>query len=167
MTTLDTQRTGMSVAALAAEVGVGRDTILYYEREHLLPLPPRTAGDHRRYPPHAVDRLRFIQGCQRLGLRLDDIRDLLEVRDTGHCACMPASELLNVRLAELDAEVARLHHLRGDLASMLDGLRSDECRDPEPGTWCPPKGGDDMTPDALSCTCEDGACSSTDSTGCC
>lgn len=58
----------MSVAELAAQVGVGRGTIRYYERVGLHPAPPRTTGDHRRYPAHMVDRLRFIQGCQRLGL---------------------------------------------------------------------------------------------------
>jgi DNA-binding transcriptional MerR regulator len=137
-TMVGTERAGLTVAGLAAQVGVGRDTIRYYERVGLLPAPPRTTGDHRRYPAAAVDRLRFIQGCQRLGLRLDDIRNLLEVRDTGQCACAPAGDLLRARLCELDAEVERLQHLRADLTTMLDGLQSDECPDPEPGTWCAP-----------------------------
>jgi DNA-binding transcriptional MerR regulator len=128
----------LSVAALAERVGVGRDTIRYYERVGLLPEPPRTSGDHRRYPPSAVDRLRFIQGCQRLGLRLDDIRDLLEVRDTGACACHPADVLLRRRLAELDEEVARLDALRSDLVAMVDRLGEEDCPDPTPGTWCAP-----------------------------
>lgn len=128
----------LSVAALASAVGVGRDTIRYYERVGLLPEPPRTTGDHRRYPPATVDRLRFIQGCQRLGLRLDDIRDLLEVRDTGTCACHPAEALLRKRLGELDEELARLQRLRGDLVAMVDRMGQDGCPEPEPGTWCAP-----------------------------
>jgi DNA-binding transcriptional MerR regulator len=131
---------GLTVAGLAAEVGVGRDTIRYYERVGLLPPPPRTVGDHRRYPAEAIDRLRFIQGCQRLGLRLEDIGNLLEVRDTGACACTPANELLKARLTELDAEVERLRLLRSDLTTMLGRLASDECPDPAPGTWCSPGG---------------------------
>src|SRR6476619_3952459 len=117
----------MSVATLASKVGVGRDTIRYYERVGLLPEPPRTIGDHRRYPPSAVDRLRFIQGCQRLGVRLDDIRDLLEVRDTGTCACHPAEALLRRRLGELDAELARLKQLRADVVSMVDRMGHYRC----------------------------------------
>jgi DNA-binding transcriptional MerR regulator len=128
----------MSVATLASKVGVGRDTIRYYERVGLLPEPPRTTGDHRRYPPSAVDRLRFIQGCQRLGLRLDDIKDLLEVRDTGTCACHPAEALLRRRLGELDEELARLRQLRADLVAMVDRMGQDGCPEPEPGTWCAP-----------------------------
>jgi DNA-binding transcriptional MerR regulator len=139
MSTASATRETLTVAGLAARVGVGRDTIRYYERVGLLPAPPRTTGDHRRYSPEAVDRLRFIQGCQRLGLRLDDIRNLLEVRDTGQCACTPAGDLLTARLTELDAEVARLQQLRTDLAAMLAGIASDECPDPTPGTWCLPE----------------------------
>lgn len=133
------QATGLTVAALAAEVGVGRDTIRYYERVGLLPEPPRTTGDHRRYPSASVDRLRFIQGCQRLGLRLDDIRNLLEVRDTGQCACEPAEALLRSRLTALDGELARLQALRADLTAMVDRLVIDDCPDPVPGTWCAPE----------------------------
>ncbi len=141
MTTASATHQSLTVAGLAAEVGVGRDTIRYYERVGLLAPPPRTTGDHRRYPVQAVDRLRFIQGCQRLGLRLHDIRDLLEVRDTGACACTPAEDLLTSRLAELDAEVARLQALRADLTLMLGGIASNECPDPAPGTWCSPEPG--------------------------
>jgi DNA-binding transcriptional MerR regulator len=86
------------VAELAAAVGVNPDTIRYYERAGLLPASARTAAGYRAYDPAAVDRLRFIQGAQRLGLRLRDIRDLLAVRDTGECPCEPAEQLLRRRL---------------------------------------------------------------------
>jgi len=159
---------GLTVAALAAAVGVSKDTIRYYEKVGLLPRPPRTAGDHRRYPFAEVDRLRFIQGCQRLGLRLDDIRNLLEVRDTGRCACEPAEALLGTRLTELDAELGRLQALRSDLTSMLERLLSDDCPDPAPGTWCAPKGGDHMTLENLNCSCGDGCtCDPSCCEGCC
>lgn len=131
-------RAGMSVAQLAARVSVSPDAIRYYERAGLLPPPARTASDHRRYDEAAVDRLRFIQGGQRLGLRLREIRDLLAVRDTGTCPCGPAEELLRTRIVEIDAELARLTALRADLVAMADALPGDSCPDPEPGTWCPP-----------------------------
>jgi len=62
----------MRVAELAAAAGVARDTARYYERTGLL----------ARHPGHpaatgALERLRFIQGCQRLGLRLKEIGELL------------------------------------------------------------------------------------------
>lgn len=132
---------GLRVGELADRVGVSGDTIRYYERTGLLRPPARTPAGYREYGPEAVDRMRFIQGAQRLGLQLSDIRDLLAVRDTGECPCEPAEELLSRRLADLDAEMARLARLRAEMVAMIEGLPRAECPPPSPGTWCPPPEG--------------------------
>jgi DNA-binding transcriptional MerR regulator len=136
---------GLRVAELAATVGVPADTIRYYERAGLLPSPERTPAGYRNYGAGAVDRLRFIRGAQRLGLRLGDIRDLLAIRDTGTCPCEPAEQLLRRRMAEVDEEIGRLTALRAEMAAMADALPADDCPPPSPGTWCPPtEGGDQL-----------------------
>jgi DNA-binding transcriptional MerR regulator len=134
----------MRVAELAQAVGVSTDTVRYYERVGLLRPPPRTASGYRAYDPSVADRVRFIQGGQRLGLKLSDIAELLDVRDTGICPCEPAEVLLRRRLTELDAEMARLAALRAEMVRMIDALPGQGCPPPEPGTWCPPEtdGGD-------------------------
>src|SRR5438128_1281948 len=134
---------GLRVGELASAVGLTPDTIRYYERARLLPPPERTATGYRSYGAWAVDRLMFIQGAQRLGLRLADIRELLSVRDTGSCPCEPAEALLRRRLAEVDAEIARRVALRAEMVAMADALPAADCPAPIPGTWCPPvEGGD-------------------------
>ena len=119
------------MAELAAEVGVSPDAVRYYERVGLVPAPPRTSSGYRRYPTSAIDRVRFIQGCQRFGLRLSEIGDLLAVRDTGMCPCEPAGTLLRRRISEIDAELARLTALRRELTRMAHALPSESCPDPE------------------------------------
>jgi hypothetical protein len=102
----------------------------------------RSPAGYRLYDPATVERLRFIQGCQRLGLKLRDITDLLAVRDTGTCPCEPAADLLQRRLAELDADMARLTALRLEITAMADALPAPDCPPPAPGTaWCPPDEG--------------------------
>jgi DNA-binding transcriptional MerR regulator len=128
----------MRVAELAAAAGVAPDTVRYYERTGLLTPPPRTPGGYRAFPESALERLRFIQGCRRLGLRLREIGELLALRDTGECPCEPAEALLRGRIAEIDQETARLAALRADLVRMTDSLPDGPCLDPEPGTWCAP-----------------------------
>jgi DNA-binding transcriptional MerR regulator len=129
----------LRVAELASAVGVAADTIRYYEKAGLLPAPQRTPAGYRAYDESATDRLQFIQGAQRLGLRLREIRDLLSIRDTGVCPCEPAEQLLRRRLAELDAEMARLAALRTEMVQMIDALPAANCPPPTPGTWCPPE----------------------------
>lgn len=130
----------MRVAELAERAGVRPDTVRYYERTGLLHPPPRTPSGYRQYPEDAADRIRFIQGCQRLGLKLREIAELLAVRDTGVCPCEPAETLLNRHITELDAEIARLSSLRADLVRMVDALPGGECPDIAPGVWCPTEG---------------------------
>jgi len=128
---------GLTIAEVAAGAGVRPDTLRYYERTGLVPPPPRTTGAHRRYPEATVDRLRFIRGAQRLGLRLSEIKDLLAVRDTGVCPCEPAEDMLRRHLAEIDAELARLNRLRDEVAAMLAAA---PCPDPTAAvSWCPPE----------------------------
>lgn len=124
-----------TITRLAGTAGVKPDTIRYYERIGLLPPPARTSGAHRRYSPAALDRLQFIQGAQRLGLRLEEIAELLAVRDTGGCSCEPAAQLLRRRIDEVQAEIGRLTGLRTDLQHMLAVIPADNCPGPAPGTW--------------------------------
>ena len=135
---IDTAAGELTVGQLASLTGVRAGTVRYYEREGLLPVPQRTGGEHRRYGPADVDRLLFIRGAQRLGLRLAEIRDLLAVRDTGACPCEPAEGLLRRHVAEVETEMARLAALRAELADMLEAMPGADCPDPQPGTWCPP-----------------------------
>ena len=143
VTTIEIPAGGMRIGELAAVVALSPDTIRYYEKAGLMPRPRRTPAGYREYDRAAIDRLSFIQGAQRLGLTLTDIRDLLAVRDTGECPCEPAEQLLARRIAEVDAHIARLTALRAEMAAMREALPTGDCPPPTPGTWCPPKGGDD------------------------
>lgn len=121
---------GMSVAALAYRAGVNRDTIRHYERIGLLAPPARTSAGYRRYGPDALERLRFIKDTQRLGLRLREIRQLLEAHDAGVCPCEPAEPMLHQHLADLDAEIERLSALRRELAQLLEAMPGQDCPPP-------------------------------------
>jgi DNA-binding transcriptional MerR regulator len=127
-----------TVAEVARRAEVSPDTVRYYEKVGLVRSTFRSAAGYRHYGPAELDRLRFIQGAQRLGLRLREIRELLEVRDTGVCPCEPAETLLKLRVGEIDQEIRRLSVLRADLERMLTAIPGPACPDPRPGTWCPP-----------------------------
>ncbi len=137
---LPSHRRAMTVAGLARAAGSSTDAVRHYERVGLLPPPPRSASGYRRYDENAVDRLRFIQGAQRLGLRLREIKDLLSIRDTGTCPCGDAAMLLRDRIGEIDGEMARLADLRATLTEMVRQMPSQDCPDPVPGVWKPPVG---------------------------
>jgi DNA-binding transcriptional MerR regulator len=69
------------VSELADQVGVSADTVRYYEKNALLPEPARSAAGYRQFEEHLADRLRFIKAAQSFGLKLAEIRELLEIHD--------------------------------------------------------------------------------------
>ncbi|MGH2768892.1 MAG: heavy metal-responsive transcriptional regulator [Actinomycetota bacterium] len=116
----------MTVSNLANRVGLNPDTIRYYDRIGMLLAPPRTLSGYRLYDESAVRRLRFIKGAQRFGLRLEEIRELLEIRDKGLCPCGHTHTLLQRRIGEVDRELERLTSLRTELAGMIDHWHVEE-----------------------------------------
>lgn len=112
----------LTVSRLADRVGTSADTVRYYERIGLLPEPDRSASGYRVYDDDAVERLRFIKHAQRFGLRLEEIGELLDIREKGLCPCGHTRTLLERRLAQLDDDMATITRLRGDIAEMLEGL---------------------------------------------
>ena len=112
----------MKISELAEEAGVPTTTVRYYERIGLLPEPDRSAAGYRLYDEDAVERLRFIKRAQRFGLRLEEVGELLEIRERGLCPCGHTRELLMRRMASLDEEMAALATLRGDIERMLGDM---------------------------------------------
>jgi DNA-binding transcriptional MerR regulator len=120
---------GLTVSGLAHQAGISPHTVRYYERRRLLPVPVRNDGGYRVYKPALVDRLRFIRGAKRVGLRLDDIAELLEVMDRGQCPCGHTDSLLRRRLAEINDEITELAGVRDELTRLLDTHPPAACAD--------------------------------------
>lgn len=124
----------LTVSKLAAEVGVKADTVRYYEKAGLLPAPNRSEAGYRAYDENAIDRLRFIKGVQAFGLRLREVRELLDILDQGACPCGHTEALVNRRVAEIDGEIERLGRVREQLVGLAHRLPGDARPDPS-GRW--------------------------------
>ena len=108
----------LKVSDVAQAAGVSPDAVRFYEREGLLPSPPRSPAGYREYDASAPQRIRFIKDAQEMGLKLAEIGELLEIQDKGACPCGHTKTLVERRLAEIDAEIGRLTELRSNLAAM-------------------------------------------------
>ncbi len=112
---------GLTVSELARRVGTTSDTIRYYERIGLLPGVTRSPSGYRLFGDDDVERLRFIKRAQRLGLQLDQIRELVAVRERGLCPCGHVHDLLVEKLRDIEEEIASLTALRDDISATLEG----------------------------------------------
>jgi DNA-binding transcriptional MerR regulator len=121
----------LRVSDLAGRTGVGPDTIRYYEKEGLIPEPPRSASGYREYDESVVERMELIRGAQAAGLRLADIRILLEIKDRGQCPCGHTKTIIDQRLKEISAEMTRLRQLK----KRLEQLVQDDAACSSPDYW--------------------------------
>ena len=119
---------------MARHAGVTPDTVRFYEREGLLPEPPRTPGGYRDYDADALDDLSFIKKGQALGLRLSEIREVLDITADGRAPCDHVRGAISARLDEVDARMAELRILRTTLRETL--VRLDLEQRPIPGCRC-------------------------------
>ena len=72
--------TSLTIGHLAKYADVGVETIRYYQKRNLLPIPTR-CGSYRQYPASMVERIRFIKRAQELGFTLNEINELLTLDD--------------------------------------------------------------------------------------
>jgi DNA-binding transcriptional MerR regulator len=109
-----------TIGDLAGDTGVKIPTIRYYESIGLLPPPPRTEGNQRRYDRAARDRLRFIAHARAMGFPMPSLKAMLRIAGHKDAPCDDIDALVRGRLTEVDDRIARLTALRSELHAMLE-----------------------------------------------
>ena len=117
------------IGELAAELGVTPKTIRHYDIIGLLPAEGRTPSGYRVYGSAERDQLRFILQAKRLGLTLDEIREILGIRREGVEPCHHVVELLDGKLRALDEQLEALSTYRKELLE----IKEDAARRARPG----------------------------------
>jgi DNA-binding transcriptional MerR regulator len=103
------------IGEIAAIGGVPAKTIRFWEERRLLPEPTRTPAGYRSYDAAVVDRLAFIRSAQVAGFSLAEIRQVLDIGDSGTAACEHVRDLVDGRLASVEARIAELEATRDHL----------------------------------------------------
>ena len=108
----------MKIGDLAQASATGVETIRYYERQGLLPAPARTAGNFRVYDDAHLERLRFIRQCRGLDMSLDEVRELLAVRDAPDADCGAANRVLDEHIGHVSRRIRELRALERQLKAL-------------------------------------------------
>jgi MerR family copper efflux transcriptional regulator len=125
------------VSELAERVGLPPSTLRFYEQAGLVPAR-RSESAYRLFDDQAVERIKVITTGKRLGLPLEEIRDLLQAWEDGPCQDvrdrlrpMVRNQIASAerRAAETDAFIERLRRA----SSLIDA--------PAPSGRCGPSCG--------------------------
>jgi MerR family mercuric resistance operon transcriptional regulator len=107
----------LTIGALARAAGVNVETVRYYQRIGLMPVPQKACGRIRRYTEADCARLRFIKAAQGLGFTLEEVAELVKLDDGTHCA--KAQAIAARKLADVRARLRRLRRIEAALARLL------------------------------------------------
>ena len=123
--------TSLRTGELAKEAGVNVETLRFYEREGLLPEPPRRLSGYREYPPETVQRIRFIQRAKELGFTLREIKGLLELRVDPDTTCAEVREQAAEKIADVKQKISDLKRIERALNKLMNTCRGsgpiDDC----------------------------------------
>jgi Cd(II)/Pb(II)-responsive transcriptional regulator len=108
----------MRIGELAKRAAVAVDTVRYYEKAGLLPLPPRRPNGYREYGGGHLQRVAFIRHCRALDMPLNDVRRLLDLLDDPGADCRTADCLIDEQLARVRERIADLRTLEQQLESL-------------------------------------------------
>jgi DNA-binding transcriptional MerR regulator len=114
----------MRIGEVAERAGVNVQTLRYYERRGLLPRPTRRPSGHREYQPDSVALVRFIKRAQHLGFSLEDIGEILELRQHPRRNALAVRAVAIRRAADIADRIRRLKAMQNALEQLV---RACEC----------------------------------------
>ncbi len=121
----------MRIGELAQASGTPIETIRFYEREGLIPVPERTEGNYRIYTQDQADLLGFIRQCRNLDMALDEVRVLLRFKNAPQEDCGAVNVLLDEHIGHVSHRIRELRALE----KQLRALRA-ECASPNAAKDC-------------------------------
>ncbi|MEC4683589.1 MAG: heavy metal-responsive transcriptional regulator [Nitrospirota bacterium] len=122
----------LTIGKVARMAGMSIDTIRFYERNGLIPDPPRKESGYRDYPQEIVLRLKFIKNAKELGFTLHEIRDILLLKKIPGAKCQSVQKLAEGKVLLVKEKIRRLVQIQKALEYLVDA-----CKDPDHTSECP------------------------------
>jgi MerR family mercuric resistance operon transcriptional regulator len=121
---------GLTIGKLSQLTGVNIETIRYYEKIKVLPVPSRAENGRRLYGPMERRILAFVRRSRELGFSLDEVRALLRLGGPDKASCREVREIAAHHLDEIRAKINDLRKLERLLAKTVarcTGTMAPEC----------------------------------------
>ncbi len=109
------------IGQLAKLCQVSSDTLRFYEKNNLLQPAGRSDSGYRLYSEDNLSRVKFILRAKSIGLSLDEIRELLDIRlEASQHSCAEVKAITQAKLDEVDMKIKELTRIRKALKKIND-----------------------------------------------
>jgi DNA-binding transcriptional MerR regulator len=108
----------MKIQEFSQQSGLPAKTIRYYESIGLLPSPQRTPNGYRDYDEKNLERARFVAGIRSLDLSLDEIAEILAMRDRREAPCRTLLDRIEQKANQIEERIQALRQMEVDLRQL-------------------------------------------------
>jgi len=107
------------IGDIAKKFGLNPRTLRYYETIGILPKAGRTGSGYRVYGATAIERIEFVLKAKALGLKLDEIRKIIDLHERGEVPCECTREFIRDKIIEIGEKIVSLTDLKERLEKLL------------------------------------------------
>ena len=108
----------MLIGELSKRTGCIVETIRFYERIGIMPVPPRSPGGHRLNSEADEKRLTFIRRGNDLGFTLSEVRGMLGMVDGGDYSCADIESITRAHIKDVRRKISDLRKIKKVLENM-------------------------------------------------
>lgn len=109
------------IGELAKRCNVTADTLRFYEKNQLIKPAGRSDSGYRLYNEENQHQVSFILKAKDLGLSLDEIRELLEIKlEATEHSCAEVKAITTAKLSVIDEKILELTRIRTALKKIND-----------------------------------------------
>jgi len=120
MTVKNKESQTYKISDIAELTNLSADTLRYYEKIDLLKKVSRASSGVRLYSDQDLSRIRFIQRAKTMNFSLDEIAQLLQMRENPGKAKKSVRQLTQDKLIEVEAHLKGLTTLQKELTLLIN-----------------------------------------------
>lgn len=128
---MQTELKTLTIGQAAEHSRLTPKAIRLYETRGLIPKPDRTQSGYRTYTADDIAILNFIRQARAVGLKLAEIKRILDLQQAGAQPCDTVLTLVEGRIQEIDEKMANLRALRATLTRVRNSARESQKRGDE------------------------------------
>jgi MerR family transcriptional regulator, Zn(II)-responsive regulator of zntA len=110
----------LKISQVAKKLNINIQTIYFYEKKGLIANLHRSEAGYRLFTPQVVERLSFIIRNKKLGLTLEEIRELLNLQENNNLSCGEVYQRLEKKITQINHQIEELTTLKNELLPLLE-----------------------------------------------
>jgi len=108
----------LTAGQLAKATAINKETLRYYEKEGLIPDPPRSENGYRNYPIDSIKKISFIKQAQNLGFSLKEIKELMVLSAHKGERCLQVHQDASTKIEIIKTKIIELERMKSALEAL-------------------------------------------------